>query len=41
MPCGHVIGRDGMTAFLRSLVDKKIYIIRCPGKDKFNNDCNK
>lgn len=21
MPCGHVIGRDGMTGFIRSLID--------------------
>ena len=21
MPCGHVVGRDGMTGFIRSLVD--------------------
>ena len=31
MPCGHVISTESMTLFLRSLVDAKKYIIKCPG----------
>lgn len=30
MPCGHVISTESMTSFLRSLVDAKKYVIRCP-----------
>ena len=41
MPCGHTVGRFGMTAFLKSLIDKRMYIIRCPGKTPNNKDCNK
>jgi hypothetical protein len=33
MPCGHTVTRDGMTGFLRSLVEQKRYLIRCPGRN--------
>eukprot|EP00347_Sterkiella_histriomuscorum_P021243 403334697 len=39
MPCGHVISRESMTSFLRSLVDEKKYIIQCPGFDDLNIEC--
>lgn len=25
MPCGHVVGRDGMTGFIKSLIDSNQY----------------
>lgn len=34
MPCGHVVSRDGMTAFLQSLVSQKRYLILCPGRNQ-------
>ena len=30
MPCGHVIGRDCMTMFIRSLISSHKYEIKCP-----------
>ena len=33
MPCGHVVSRDGMTGFLKSLLDLKRYLILCPGRN--------
>lgn len=33
MTCGHVISRDTMTQFLRSLKDAKKYKILCPSKN--------
>ena len=30
MPCGHVIGRDCMTQFIRSLVQSNLFKIECP-----------
>ena len=35
MKCGHVISRDSMTIFLRSLLSEKKFVIRCPA-DKPN-----
>lgn len=32
MPCGHVISKESMTTFLKSLVDAKRYVIRCPAQ---------
>lgn len=34
MPCGHVIGRDGMVLFLKALVADKKYKIQCPSVDR-------
>ena len=31
MPCGHVISKEGMTGFLRSLISAKQFVIKCPG----------
>jgi hypothetical protein len=31
MPCGHVISRESMTQFLRSLIENRKYKILCPG----------
>lgn len=39
MPCGHVIGRDGMTQFVRSLVQAHLHDIRCPASKPNGDDC--
>jgi hypothetical protein len=36
----HVISAEGMTLFLRSLISSAKYVIKCPGKDNKNKDCN-
>ena len=40
MPCGHNIGRDSMTAMVRSLIDMNKYEIRCPFSDINDIPCN-
>jgi hypothetical protein len=40
MPCGHVISVESMTLFLKSLISSAKYVIRCPGKDNKNKNCN-
>lgn len=40
MPCGHVISTEMMTGFLRSLIDKKMHVIRCPAKKPNGQYCN-
>lgn len=40
MPCGHVIGRDGMTGFVKSLVATHQYMIKCPASKPNGEDCN-
>ena len=39
MNCGHVISRDSMTQFLRSVIEARNYIIKCPGYDKNGQIC--
>lgn len=39
MPCGHVIGRDGMTQFVRSLIQAHQYKILCPAQKPNGEDC--
>eukprot|EP00347_Sterkiella_histriomuscorum_P004850 403358845 len=40
MPCGHVISKESMTQYLRSLVDAKRYTIKCPGQKANNKQCD-
>ncbi len=40
MPCGHVVSSESMTEYLRDLIQKKKYIITCPGLDKNGKTCN-
>jgi hypothetical protein len=40
MPCGHAIGTDSMIHLLTTLVKEKGYIIRCPGLNSMNKQCN-
>ena len=40
MPCGHVFGTEGMTAFLRSLVDGNQFEINCPANKPNGEHCN-
>ena len=40
MPCGHVISTTSMTMFLRSLVQNKNHIIRCPGRVADGTQCS-
>mgnify|MGYP007097712781 FL=1 len=39
MPCGHVVGTEGMTAFLRSLVDGNQFEINCPANKPNGKIC--
>jgi hypothetical protein len=39
MPCGHVIGRDCMTQFIRSLVQAHIFTITCPSYKPNDQRC--
>lgn len=39
MPCGHVIGRDGITQFIRSLIMSRKYKIICPSKKTDGSNC--
>lgn len=40
MPCGHVISTESMTQFLKSLVDAKKYVIKCPAFKGNNRPCD-
>lgn len=40
MPCGHVIGRDGMTQFVRSLISSNCYQVKCPASKPDGKDCD-
>lgn len=40
MPCGHVIGRDCMTQFVRSLVQNNLYRIICPSYKPDGSRCS-
>ena len=40
MPCGHVVSRESMTAYLKSLIEKRQIIIKCPGDIGDNKLCN-
>jgi hypothetical protein len=40
MPCGHAIGTDSMIHLLNNLVKDKGFIIRCPGLNIMNKQCN-
>ena len=39
MPCGHVIGRDCMTQYIRSLVESNVYKIKCPSYKPNGTHC--
>jgi hypothetical protein len=39
MPCGHVIGRDCMTQFIRSLVQANLFTITCPSYKPNGQKC--
>lgn len=40
MPCGHVIGRDCMTQFIRSLVNCHLFTITCPSYKPNGERCS-
>ncbi len=39
MPCGHVISTESMTQYLKDLVERKKFSIKCPGLDKSGRAC--
>jgi hypothetical protein len=41
MPCGHVISRESMTDFLRSLIQQRKFMIECPGINAQNKPCKR
>ena len=41
MPCGHVISRESLTEYLKSLIQQRKVLIECPGIDKDNKICKK
>ena len=41
MPCGHVISRESLTDYLKSLLEQRKILIECPGIDKQNKICKK
>ena len=40
MSCGHKIGRDTMTALVKSLINCYKYEIKCPYPDENDHTCN-
>ena len=41
MPCGHVISTESMIQYLDSVLDKQLYVIRCPGDKPDGTKCDR